>query len=1319
MHAPLPRRPARARPRSERVGTYARRPITPIRHVTLPFCVTAAEHAEPGETIGGFLARVGWATRVGRAWAFRLPTICVVNGRPVLQRVWKRLRVRAGDVVEFWSRPWGGSNSAGGNTGKQVAGIVALIALAAFASWIVGPAALALTGVTASIVSGVIVMGGSLLIAALTRPKPGGQNDDAVEGQDQVNSVAASGNQARLFQPRPVQYGRVKSFPDFAITPWSEFGGQTARAESGLPGRGDHKTPTAASASNDQFLNVLLSVSEGRLEYEALTIDDTILWTPAGGVDPTFSDVSIDFYDPDETVTLFPTNVVQSSEVSGQELPSPSVGDWIGGFIATASGTTATDIAIDLVFPAGMWYIDSNGMHTASASLSAEYRPVDGAGAPTGLYESLWSQSFVYSTRTPQRVSVKTPVVPGRYQVRLRRNDEDYQDATFQSGASGANTVVWVGLRAFIQGPSSFPVSTVAIRIKANSQLTQSSARKFGVLATRVLDVWSPGTETFVPTATRNPFWAAYDAATNSDYGVDRPPSKVDFQTIVDQAAAADQRGDTFDYRFVSAVPAPEALDMILRGSRARHRWSGDVLTFVRDEWSDVPRMLLTDREIARGSFSVEYALNVDDSSDAVIVEYLDENTWGPAEVQYPPDTFEFTALAATRIRLDGVVNREHAHREAGFYYLQSQYRRVTVTLDTEHDGRMLGYGSRVRVQSELPLSWGYTGSVESRSVNTLLVSPAPTWALVGNHYIAIRTKTGRQFGPVLCTQGVDAAHVVLNAADLAAVENAQGRTLENALTRADGADDPSFDFGVGDSRARDCIVMSGRPSKDRVTLGLVVDKLAVHETDLGEVPVAPSVPALRDPTSPLITSLYASFDQGVAEPVLNASWWPAAGAQYYVAQVSYDALTSSTPSWIFVYEGTEPKFSQVVDRAGLRLRVQGVGERTGAFSFVDVEAPTIVIAPGTVAQSSLEAGLRDYVTNELKRVTDAVTQVQQLIASIAAEQDAANWIDKKQVRTDLVAARGALSASITSVQTVAVTTESALAAIETTVQAASGEGLAATVSENFTAVATINGSLAAQWLVTLDVNGYVSGVRAFNDGTTSIFTIIADNFRIAAPGQAGGDPVSVFQLGVVGGVSKLALRGDMLVDGTITAAKISAGAIIAGKIAAGAVNATNILAQDIIVTGNLRADAATAVSYVLGGNIVSTFTTTGQVFNLATLVFNVAVGRVLVDGLAEVFSNPLLSLAERLGLELLIDGSVVKTHTIAFDFVNIDDVGGSNIKTFAFVRRPYPILYLATGLSVGNHTFTLRLTAQSGWTRNAILFQAIGPALRVMESRR
>ena len=272
--------------------------------------------------------------------------------------------------------------------------------------------------------------------------------------------------------------------------------------------------------------------------------------------------------------------------------------------------------------------------------------------------------------------------------------------------------------------PASLRRRPLAIRIRA-TQISQGSARKFSVISTRILKVWNGNALVELPT--RNPVWAFYDAATNPDYGAKRSPGKIDFNAIVTLAAGADARGEQFDFEFRSPDQVPNAFDTILKATRARHRWSGDLLSAVRDEQRAIPQLLLTDREIVRGSLNVNWALNSADQADAVLLEYLDQNIWGPAEVQYPPNSDSFTATNPARIRLDGVISRIQAQKHAAFFYRQALYRRTTITLDTEWEGKMLSYGSFVRVQSELPQSWGASGRMMNYCDGMLTLDPAPS----------------------------------------------------------------------------------------------------------------------------------------------------------------------------------------------------------------------------------------------------------------------------------------------------------------------------------------------------------------------------------------------------------------------------------------------------------------------------------------------------------------------------------------------------------------------------------------------------------------
>ena len=1206
----------RSRARRERRFRAVRRPVT---HVVAPGLEVGRATAKRRETIAGFLARTNWATLDPQyGWQFRkgLPTIIEVNGEAVLRREWRKRRIRAEDTVRFVSFPAGGGQGGGA---KQILGLVALVAISAFAIW-AGPALFGAGTFGAYLTTAAIGIGGSLLVSALTAPKPGATNaPDATT--DQIYSAQASGNAARLGQPLPVWYGRLKCFPEFAAVPWAEFVG------------------------NDQYINVLLSTTMGSLDYEALYIDDTIMWTPAG-FQTGFESVQVAFYEPGETVTLFPTNVTQASEVTGQQLPNgsgtwggqytqisnPSPGAWVGPFVANPAGTLAQSLAIDYVMPSGAITVNENNADVgfANIALTAQYAPCDDQGVQIGPFVTLFSIVKPYNLRAPIRDTMKIDVSPGRYLVRLRRDDAELD------GKAGTNAAMWAGLRAFIVGNASFPdVSTVAIRIKAD--LSTQGAHKFGVLATRKLPVWDGSSFALQPT--RSPAWAFYDAVTNQQYGAGLSPGKTDINAVLAFDAGCTARGDTFDYRFNAAVTVPEALDKTLTAARARHFWLGDTVSVVRDEWRDVPTMLLTDREIVRDSTQVSFTMLGEEDPDAVTIEYIDENTWLPAQVQYPADSPLFIASSAEPKRIDGIVNRDQAYREAAFYYLQSIYRRESVQIDCEYEGRAITFGSVLRLQSELPEYYGYGGAVIDVADNVLTLDPVPTWD-AAPFYIRLRMPNGKSFGPVKCEQGGDASRAVLDTQSLADSEGAQNTTLAAVLTREDGGEFPSFEFGTGVSQSRLCTVLSGAPNGDHFTLSLIVDDARVHATDLGNPETLPGPQFPSNDSVPLILWLWANFGQGIAEPKLSASWLPAPGAQYYVADVSYDEGSS----WIQVYEGADNKFSVVVSLAALTLRVQAIApdKLRGPYATFDVSAPTITIADNTVVLQSFDDSLHQQVTTVLDSVQNRIDDVDTRISALVAIQEARNWTDQQRVRTQLAARSEYALAQIEDVRTVALATDGAMAQLQTTVTAqfngvqsqfvtvqseiddvrtatsttdaalaqyktavtAQFNGVQSQIDEVRTAAATTDSALTqykttvssqfaqvnssvnvnaqaitrldgyaqASYGVMLDVNGFVAGTQLVNGGVgTSSFTVLVDKFQIALPGVAGGAAKPVFTIGTINGQPATVLSGNVFADGSITVAKLDVAYLSAISANLGTVTAGMLQSPSGAVVFNLN----------------------------------------------------------------------------------------------------------------------------------------------------
>lgn len=139
----------------------------PVLHLVMPGVEVARVEPLPRETVTAFLRRSGWATRDSKfGWQFKkgLPTILEINGEAVLRRDWRRRRIGARDVVRFVSYPLGGKGGV-----KQVIGLVALVAVAAFAGPLGGAIASSLSlsaGVGTAIGAGLAV-GGSLQISVV------------------------------------------------------------------------------------------------------------------------------------------------------------------------------------------------------------------------------------------------------------------------------------------------------------------------------------------------------------------------------------------------------------------------------------------------------------------------------------------------------------------------------------------------------------------------------------------------------------------------------------------------------------------------------------------------------------------------------------------------------------------------------------------------------------------------------------------------------------------------------------------------------------------------------------------------------------------------------------------------------------------------------------------------------------------------------------------------------------------------------------------------------------------------------------------------
>lgn len=896
-------------------STHAKRAgFSEITLTVLP-AIEPAERAKPrrGETVRAFVDRMGWEAR-------GLPIICArADGdelAPLMRANWSR-RIKPSDRLVFMAQPLGGGAGGGGGGSKQVGALVAMIAVIAIATLVAGPGGFLATagfGSTAlAISSALIIAGGSFLISHFLMPKAGGNSKE----KDDPLTISLSGNKARPQQPIPVAYGRLKFNPDFSTPPWADYAGEK------------------------QVFHGLYSLGVGLFDIEEIGIAGQPVWTAAGGVSSDYPTFKLQIAAPDENVTLFPTNVAVSPDVNGAELPTPSGGtQYLGPYIINPPSSSGQEVALDFVWPGGSFSMDGNNTRPASTTIVAQYRIVNDVGVPTG---STWitgfTQTFAMETKAPVRKTVRfTLPTAGRVQLRVGRTNAVIT-------GNGANAVVWGGARLYLQGPNARPkVTQLAIQLESDKSLTNFNSQQIYVIATRKIPVWT-GTA-WETQATQSPVWAAVDMWHDSDYGGNQSRSKIDLPLFVQKANEAAARGDTFNHRFTAESTVLEALTTILRSMLAQPVYVWDRLSMVRDEERVLPRVLLTDFEIIRGTPSLSYMLQDTETADGTIVEYLEEETWSRGDVGSAAALSDLVHPA--RVKVEGVTNRRQATVIARYLAAVNRYRRILLSLDIEAEAKLLKRGDLVAVQTEMPGTYGEAFRVDAYNVTarSLTFHAPATWAASGNHYVMLKGADGTAFGPVKVTKGASDNVAILDATDLALVQTQQGVTLSVILARSDVSERPSAAFAAGAPRVfYGLVTRIGNAGEGRFSLDLANDAPEVYEIDDSSIPALPDPPALLNPETPgVLEGFYASLYQTGITLTLSAAWQPDPSSQTYTAQVSLD----DGVTWSTIYPaGYEPSFqvSGFGDR-DILLQVRGVNANgfNGPWTQIEVVSPGLVL---------------------------------------------------------------------------------------------------------------------------------------------------------------------------------------------------------------------------------------------------------------------------------------------------------------------------------------------------------------------------------------
>lgn len=831
------------------------------------------------------------------------PFIIQRNGVSVLRKDWDQ-PVERGDIITVIVLPQGGGG------GSNPLRIVLMIVVAVFAQW-AAPLLAGALGVTSvagiGLIQGVIGLVGSMLVNALIPPPkpPTPQQAQALAAPSPTYNLQAQGNMARLDAAIPAHYGRMIAYPDFAAMPYAEFAG------------------------NEQYLYQLFCLGQGYYDVEAIRIEDTPI--------ANFDEIEYEIIPPGGALTLFPANVVTSVEVAGQEVAGVVTGatysqsgttitvtktahgygvgkhlyhdfttgtavdgghvvatvptadtytvtasdsqttsgnceiqPYVGPFTASAATTTANTIGIDIILPRGLYFANNNGgLDAVTVTWVVELRKIDDSGAPLGAWSVAGNQSLNLSTTTPQRYSYRYGVATGRYEARLRRTNVKQTDAKY------GNELAWGGLRAYLPDNRDYgQVTLIAMRMRASNNLSQQASRKVNVIATRKLRTWN-GTVWSAPVATRSIAWAFADAAQNMVYGGRLADSRLDLAGLLALHNTWEARGDHFDARFDNTLALWEALTKIAGAGRARPFMQGSILYVARDQSATLPVALYSMRNIAKGSFSVEYIMPSEDTADAVEVSYFDNVAWQPRRVT--------AALAGSasankaKVDLFGVVDREHVYREGLYQAASNKYRRRLIKFSTEMEGFLPALLDPIAIQHDMP-QWGQFGEAVAwnDTTNTLTLSEPLTWTAGQTHYIGLRAKDGGLDGPIVVTQGATDYEVVLG--------------TEPAFQPYTGSDyeRTHVAFGWGETWRQLARVISVTPrGLHQCEILAVNEDASVHTADQGVT--APAVSSSQLPnlfTAPVVLGLTVRSQPGDVSTIL-LSWQAAQGADHYLIEQS------------------------------------------------------------------------------------------------------------------------------------------------------------------------------------------------------------------------------------------------------------------------------------------------------------------------------------------------------------------------------------------------------------------------------------------------
>lgn len=825
---------------------------------------------QPGKTIYFILSEQKLVFELDGRLIRNRPFLVYLNGKVILQKYWNTC-INEEDIVQVAYMPKGG----GGGSNNIIIGVIAAV-LAYFT--------FGMSLVVAGAIGVAAAVGMSLLTPVVPQPKTSGLGNGR-ESSSPTYNLNAQGNSARLLEAIPRVYGTMRTYPDLASQPYSEYRG------------------------NQQYLYQLFCVSLGRVRIDKILVDETEIGN--------FEDAQVQIIEPGQAVTLFPDNVIVSDAVSNIELLAPDSPDFEPPVSFVISQTTDINyIGIDIANPRGVGQVNNNGDTIShSVQINIEYRNLDGGGWNT------WdSPTISNATQSAQVTSYKFEVPLGKYEVKIQRLSSMGTNRQFDQ-------CNWMTLRGYAPSTHTYGNCTlIAVVMRATNALNSNTARKFSVVSTSYLQAWNPVDGWVAESPSNSIAWAAADIIRNQDYGRGLGTSRINIENLYRLSQVWASRGDTFNGVFDTTSQLWEALRVVLMCGRATPMYYAGVIDFIRDEPQSVVTSQFTPAQMVKGSFNITYNFHDHETPDHVIIEYIDPISFKPKEVEcsFP----ESLKRNPTSVTLKGCTSRDQAYREGMSMIASNRDRRRTIEFTTLNSGLIPNYNGLVRVMHDVP-QWGYGGRVLSFNRNTgqmrttepVPIDPTETFQ------IAFRRRNGSEHGPF----------TIIKDPTLPDDGNVFGFIVngtiaeKNSIYISKGVEEDYTFYSAGPSERRGilALVQKCRPdSEGRVAISCINYAQSVYTAESGGIipPLPPesNLPGVND--RPIIDSVDVVYTVTVG--VQNVIATPSRNAIYY----EFQARIGSN-NWQNLGTSDQPTLVVNLSPGIWTVRVRGVGRIEGPWT--------------------------------------------------------------------------------------------------------------------------------------------------------------------------------------------------------------------------------------------------------------------------------------------------------------------------------------------------------------------------------------------------